>query len=285
MIQKNIHWYPGHMKKAWHQVQERLAQVDVVIEVVDARAIPTSRYQALEISSKQFRILLIVKEDLADPHVTAQWVTKLKEVGLPLLHGNLHHRRIGKVVLDKIKEVAKPLHLKQISKGMKPQPIKVMIVGVPNVGKSTLINNLANKQKVNTENRPGSTRGQQWIALDKDVLLLDTPGVLPPVYTTDVQGMHLALIHAIRLDILPLDDLGSYLFTMMHRDYPQLLAQYVKQSVETKEELLRSLAKLRGMKQLHDTDDLERAQLAFIQDWQRGKIGAMSLETPYALNT
>lgn len=279
MNQKNIHWYPGHMKKAWNQVQERLALVDIVIEVVDARALYSTRYQAMNLTPKQHRLVLVVKEDLADPVKTKQAIALMQEVQTKVHSVNLTKRSVGAKIIDQILQTGSEIHQKQIKKGMKPQPLKVMIVGVPNVGKSTLINNLANKHKVATENRPGSTRGQQWIIIHPLILLLDTPGVLPPIYPNEEHGFHLALIHAIRLDILPIETIAEYLHLHLVKHYPQLLEAYIGKPFASIQQTWIDLSTKRGMLALNGNYDFNRAQLAFVQDFQRGKIGRITLET------
>jgi ribosome biogenesis GTPase A len=278
MNQKNIHWYPGHMKKAWNQVQERLALVDIVIEVVDARALHSTRYQAMALTPKQHRLVLVVKEDLADPIETKLAIQAMQHTQTKVHSVNLTKRSVGAKIIDQILATGAELHQKQITKGMKPQPLKVMIVGVPNVGKSTLINNLANKHKVATENRPGSTRGQQWIVIHPLILLLDTPGVLPPFYPNEEHGFHLALIHAIRLDILPIEMIADYLHHHLHQYYPKLLETYIGKPIVSLQQTWLDLAAKRGMLGLHGQYDIQRAHLAFVQDFQRGKIGRVTLE-------
>ena len=279
MNQKNIHWYPGHMKKAWNQVQERLALVDIVIEVVDARALHSTRYQAMTLTAKQHRLVLVVKEDLADPIKTKQAIQRMEKEQTKVHSVNLTKRSVGAKIIDQILQTGSEIHQKQIKKGMKPQPLKVMIVGVPNVGKSTLINNLANKHKVATENRPGSTRGQQWIVIHPLILLLDTPGVLPPFYPNEEHGLHLALIHAIRLDILPIETIADYLQGFLIKHYPSLLEGYIGKPNVNIQQTWIDLSIKRGMLGLNGQYDISRAQLAFVQDFQRGKIGRITLET------
>jgi ribosome biogenesis GTPase A len=278
MNQKNIHWYPGHMKKAWNQVQERLALVDIVIEVVDARALHSTRYQAMALTPKQHRLVLVVKEDLADPVQTKLAIQAMQQTQTKVHSVNLTKRSVGAKIIDQILATGAELHQKQIKKGIKPQPLKVMIVGVPNVGKSTLINNLANKHKVATENRPGSTRGQQWIVIHPLILLLDTPGVLPPFYPNEEHGLHLALIHAIRLDILPIEMIADYLHHHLYQHYPQLLEAYIGKPIVSLQQTWLDLSAKRGMLGLHGQFDIQRAHLAFVQDFQRGKIGRVTLE-------
>ena len=278
MNQKNIHWYPGHMKKAWHQVQERLALVDIVIEVVDARALNSTRYQDLPLTPKQHRMVLVVKDDLADPVKTKLAIKQMESSQTKVQSVNLTKRHVGVHIVNQILKTGEALHQKQKDKGMKPQPLKVMIVGVPNVGKSTLINNLANKHKVATENRPGSTRGQQWIIIHPLILLLDTPGVLPPFYPSEQHGLHLALIHAIRLDILPIETIADYLHQHLLAHYPHLLEAYIGQPIVNAQQSWVDLCKKRGMLTRQGKFDTDRAHLAFVQDFQRGKIGRVTLE-------
>jgi len=276
---QGIHWYPGHMKKAWNNIQASLKLVDVVIEVVDARALRTTRYQALQTRTTLKHLLVINKADLADAAMTQLWVDVFTKQG----HAVVVHDDNDKLFLKQFHRVMKDLTVnlqaQHIKKGMKPQRIKAMIVGVPNVGKSTLINLLSGQHKVKTENRPGSTRGQQWITVEQAFLLMDTPGVLPPTYDQVDQGMHLALIQAIKLDILPLQQLAEYCFVFFQSFYPSLLKPYRYKPDMPAHAFFAQLARQRGL--LHRGEPaMEKSYHRFIRDVQDGLLGRFTFEKP-----
>ena len=278
---QGIHWYPGHMKKAWNLIQASIKLVDVVIEVVDARALVTTRYQALQKRALLKHLLVINKADLADPIVTQKWVDFYRLQGLAVVVHDQDNARFLHAFHRAIKDLTQTLEEDSIKKGMKPQRIKAMIVGVPNVGKSTLINLLSGQRKVKTENRPGSTRGQQWITIANTFLLMDTPGVLPPVYDKPDQGMHLALIQAIKLDILPLQMLADYCFEFFQKHYPSLLKPYQVPATMDAHGFFEALARHRGL--LHRGEPVfDKSYHRFIRDVQDGSIGRCSFEHPPA---
>lgn len=283
MNQKQTHWYPGHMHKAIQSIHEKIAWIDLLVVVVDARAIDPSRL--LPLQTKKPILYVLTKDDLADPTATKQSVETLRKAGHSWVVslGKTPKSRLG--ILQGLKQMGEPLWLKQEKKGVKRQPLKVMVTGVPNVGKSTLINLLAKHQRVATENRPGSTRGQQWIKLDDDLVMLDTPGILPPRFDQQESSIQLALIGAMPLQQLPLDLLAHYLYQTLMKRYPQAFqALHVNIPFEAAA-FFNMLGRKRGwIKQ--DQVDLERVYFDFIKAFQDGKLGRFSLPSPtHELNT
>lgn len=276
----NIHWFPGHMKKALNQIKERIKLVDVIIEIVDARIPYSSLNPYLEeaISNKP-RFLIMSKEDLADPIESVKWKTYFTNKGYKVVSLNLTKRDINKVVAAKIDEIALSKKEYYMKRGMKPQPIKTMIIGVPNVGKSTLINKLANRKAAGVENRPGFTRSQQWIKVKDNFYLLDTPGVLPMNYENQENAAKVGLTGAIREDILPKSLLVEILLDHFKAHYPDALKGRFNLEIinRSKEDILLDIAKLRGLKKGPDFD-LEKAEVLLLKEFKDGTLGRFSLD-------
>ena len=189
-----IHWFPGHMKKALNEIENKTKVVDIVIELIDSR-IPISSlnpYFEARIKNKP-KMLVLTKTDLADKESLGFFVNKLEQDGYIVVAGNLNEKSTVEKIKLSIKKLTKNLHEKWIKKGMKPQPVRAMIIGVPNVGKSTLINKLAKRKAAGVENKPGFTRSEQWVRVDNDFILLDTPGVLPYNYENKENAVKIAL--------------------------------------------------------------------------------------------
>ena len=204
----NIHWFPGHMSKALREVEEKIKMMDVVIELFDARAPLSSINEQLEeVSKNKKKLYLISKSDLADPVQTDKWAEHFKNANSEVVVVNLLNKNTFDIISKAVIKLGKAKWDKDIARGMKPQPIRTMIIGIPNVGKSSLINLLAKRKAAGVQNRPGYTRGEQWIKVNKDFLLLDTPGILPMNYENKQKAANLALIGSIREEILPNTDL------------------------------------------------------------------------------
>ena len=211
-MSQQIHWFPGHMKKALNNISEKIKLVDVVIEILDARAPASSINPDLEKTIKNKKRLAVVsKADLADPVQTKLWAEELKKEFDGFVILNLTDPKSTKILSSEVSKLGKEKHEKEIAKGMKPQPIKAMIIGVPNVGKSSLINRIANRKAAGVQNKPGYTRGEQFIKVSNDFILLDTPGILPMNYEDKNKAINLALLGSVREEILPNEDLSLYL--------------------------------------------------------------------------
>lgn len=224
MQQKNIHWFPGHMKKALDEIEQRLKIVDVIIEIVDARAPLSSRNRHLyKLTEQKKRLIVVSKGDLADLKQTNVLLLHLKKDNNSIVLLNLNDNKAINVISKEVFDLGKEKREKELKKGMKPQPIRAMIIGIPNVGKSTLINRLSKRNAASVQNTPGHTKAQQWIKVNKDFELLDTPGVLPPNYDDSLTSMHLSLIGSIKDNILPLDELCSYLYDFLNVNYKDTL--------------------------------------------------------------
>ncbi len=280
MPANNVHWFPGHMKKALVEIEEKIKLVDVVIELFDARAPLSSQNPYLEkaLANKK-KLVLMTKSDLADPNETKLWSEKLKSKYDYLLVMNLTENKIGDALNKAIFELGKAKRQKEISRGMKPQPIKTMIVGIPNVGKSSLINKLAKRKAAGVQNKPGFTRGEQFIKVNQDFILLDTPGILPMNYDDQAKSINLALIGCVKEDILPNHILVESLLKILKRNYPSSLKErYDIEEITTPEEVLKQIADRRKLVDSNGQLDLVRAESLLLKEFKDGKLGRITLE-------
>lgn len=278
-MEKNIHWFPGHMKKALNEIEEKVKLIDVVIEILDARAPLASMNPFLEsrIINKP-HLIVISKSDLADPLENEKWLSYFKSKGYAVIIGDLKDRNIIRVISKELVVLSSAKREKEARRGMKPQPIKSMIVGIPNVGKSTLINKIAKRPSAGVENRPGFTRAEQWIKVDKDFMLLDTPGVLPMNYDSQEEAAKLALIGSIREDILPYDILVNNLLKFLKQYYPNSLKErFGVNEIKDDDTVINEICIKRGLLSSGQLD-FQRGRVLLIKEFKDGLLGRMSLE-------
>ena len=273
-----IQWYPGHMAKARRQVTEKLKMVDVVFELVDARIPFSSRNPVLDdIIQQKPRVLILNKSDLADRQKTKQWVSYFKEQGIPAVPINAQEGKGIKEITKAAQKLMQPKFDRLTEKGMKPRPIRAMSIGIPNVGKSTLINRLVKKNIAKTGNKPGVTKAQQWLKLGKEIELLDTPGILWPKFEEKEVGEKLALTGAIKDSLLHLDDIALYGLKKLKEEYPDALMRRYQLSIEelalSEPDLLLLITEKRGF-----IDDYERAGEMIITEIRTGKVGRFTLD-------
>ena len=278
-MSQQIHWFPGHMKKALNNISEKIKLVDVVIEILDARAPASSINPDLEKTIKNKKRLAVVsKADLADPAQTKLWAEELKKEFDGFVILNLTDPKSTKILSHEVSKLGKEKHEKEIAKGMKPQPIKTMIIGVPNVGKSSLINRIANRKAAGVQNKPGYTRGEQFIKVSNDFILLDTPGVLPMNYEDKKVATHLALIGSVREDILPNGELVKSLLYILRDFYPGALKdRYGIEIIGDDQEVLKQIAIRRGLKTGGNLD-IEKAEITLLKDFKDGRLGLITLD-------
>ena len=270
-----IHWFPGHMKKALNEIEAKIKLVDIVIEILDSRAPLSSINPEFEkrVQNKK-RIFVLSKSDLADPAETKKWEEYFKKSVDSLLILNLNEQKSCQIISNEVKRLGEEKHAKERAKGMKPQPLKTMIIGIPNVGKSSLINRLAKRSAAGVQNKPGYTRGEQFIKVNNDFILLDTPGILPMNYDDKTKAINLALLGSIREEILPNEELSLYLVKYLKKFYPEALKErFGIVEIGEFEEVIKEICSRRGL-----LNDYERAYSLLLKEFKDGKLGRISLE-------
>ncbi|MBA4536206.1 ribosome biogenesis GTPase YlqF [Bacillus aquiflavi] len=278
-----IQWFPGHMAKARREVTEKLKLIDIIFELVDARIPYSSRNPMIdEIIQHKPRIILLNKADIADREYTKQWIEYFNHQGMKALAINSQTGTGLKEIVNAAKELLNEKFARLKAKGVKPRPIRAMIVGIPNVGKSTLINRLANKNIAKTGNTPGVTKAQQWIKVGKELELLDTPGILWPKFEEEEVGLKLALTGAIKDTILNLQDVALYGLTFLEREYPERLKKrYQLQENPTSISMLYDhIGLLRGCLMAGGEINYDKVTEHIIKDIRGGKLGTLTFEKP-----
>ncbi|MDN6731367.1 MAG: ribosome biogenesis GTPase YlqF [Atopostipes suicloacalis] len=276
-----IQWYPGHMAKATRQLKEKLPLVDIVFELVDARIPDASRNPVLkEITENKKSILILMKPDLADPKITKEWIEYYEEKGMKAITFNGKSDRDLPKIINAAKDVLSEKAAKRESKGLVEKAMRAVTVGVPNVGKSTLINRFAGKNLARTGNRPGMTQSQQWIKYKKEIELLDIPGILWPKFEEALVGEKLALTGAIKDKIFHLDDISLFGIDYIVKHYPGALSDRYHFSKDLEKELtgpdlLLLITEKRGY-----FDDYERGAEMLLHELRNGILGRMSFEQP-----
>ncbi len=278
----NFQWYPGHMTKAKRQMQEDIKLIDLVIEIVDARIPFSSRNPDIdELGKNKYRLILMNKSDLADKKATEKWSAYFKSKGYFVVSLDARSKNGMKAITDIIMEACKEKIERDLKRGIKNRPVRAMVVGIPNVGKSTFINSYAGKACAKTGNKPGVTKGKQWIRLNKNVELLDTPGILWPKFEDQMVGLRLALIGSIKDEILNIDELAVELIKYLIQAYPGVLAErYSIEEVEDTTEVLYGIAKSRNCLKQGNELDYSKAAILLIDDFRSGKLGKLTLELP-----
>ena len=275
-----IHWFPGHMNKALHEVEEKIKLVDVVVELLDARAPLSSINEQLEktIGQKK-KVIVLSKPDLADPVQNDKWKEYFKKEGNLVLVLNLTNPNSVKEISTAINTLGQEKWAKQKAKGMKPQPIRTMILGIPNVGKSSLINRIAKRSAAGVQNKPGYTRGEQWIKVSNEFLLLDTPGILPMSYENQKKAINLALLGAVKEDILPKTDLVESLLKILKEKYPQSLKErFGIEEINSQEEVVKAISIKRGAIKNNGEIDVSKCENLLLKEFKDGLLGRMTLE-------
>ncbi len=278
----NIQWYPGHMTKAKRMMQEDIKLIDIVIELLDARVPFSSRNPDIDsLANNKFRLVLLNKCDLADNRVNEKWEDYFKERGIMVVTINARDGQGMKVITAKIQEACKEKIERDRRRGIINRPIRAMIVGIPNVGKSTFINTYAKKACTKVGNKPGVTKGKQWIRINKNVELLDTPGILWPKFEDETVGEHLAFIGSINDEILQKVELACNLITFLKSDYPGILtARYQVEEEQDAAGILQMIAEKRGCLMKGNEYDQEKAAGILLEEFRNGRLGKISIEQP-----
>lgn len=276
----NINWFPGHMTKAKREMQEKLKMVDMVIECRDARIPYSSKNPLLEeIIQQKPRLILLTKIDKADPVRTKEWIDCLSNDTTQVLAVNVLKDNVVSLITTASQECMKAMIERQKRRGINPRAIRAMVVGIPNVGKSTLINRIANKKAVQAADRPGVTRSLTWVKVTKGLELLDTPGVLWPKFEDEHVGMCLAVTGAIRDEILPLEEVCAYAMRHLIQYYPQQLKErFDVEIVDDPYVMIERIAARRGFIKANNQLDMDRAIQRFLRDIRDDFVGRITWE-------
>ncbi len=279
---KQIQWFPGHMAKARRLIEEKLPIIDIVYELLDARIPESSRNPMLgDIIKNKPKLVILNKSDLADETKTKEWVLKYEKQGINCVAVNSLTGNALNIVYKKTLEILKPLIEKEAKKGMKARSYRAIVIGIPNVGKSQFINNLAEKNKVKTGNIPGVTKVQSYIRTKKDLLLLDNPGVLWPKFENEEVSFNLALLGSIKDDILPLDEVCIYGIKFLAKHYPNKLKERYGIIIEKEIdpiEIMDQIGLRRGCKISGGGIDYDRVINLFLYDLRNFKLGRITFE-------
>ena len=278
----HFQWYPGHMTKAKRMMQENIKLIDLVIELVDARVPLSSRNPDIdELGKNKARLVLLNKSDLAEEKWNDAWAEYFKAKGYSVVKVNSKKGGGIKSIQGVIQEACKEKIERDRKRGILNRPVRAMVVGIPNVGKSTFINALAGKAAAKTGNKPGVTKGKQWIRLNKNVELLDTPGILWPKFEDQQVGLKLAFIGSIKDEILNTEELAAELITFMNQNYPGVLEE--KYTITVDEDpyvMLHEIAKSRHCLVRGNELDTEKAAILLMDDFRNGRLGRLTVEYP-----
>lgn len=281
--QMNIQWYPGHMTKTRRQMESDLKQVDAVCEVVDARIPISSRNPDIDsICGTKPRMIVLNRQDLADPDVTAKWIRYFRNKGMAAIATDCKSRKGISEFQPAVRSLLAEKLERNAARGMN-RPIRIMIVGIPNVGKSTLINQISGRKGAKAENRPGVTRGKQWVTVDNGLLLLDTPGILWPKFEDPDVGMKLAYTGAVKENIIDIEELACHFMERLCKYYPEAVS--ARYGIDIPEnapgyELLEIAGKKRGYLLSGGEINTERMAKVLLDEYRLAKLGRFTLEMP-----
>ena len=275
-----INWYPGHMTKAVRQMKEDIKLIDLVIELLDARIPLSSRNPDIDdLGKNKARLVLLNKSDLADETDNNKWIQYFKDKGIIALKINSKNKQGIKEINNAVQIACKEKIERDKKRGIINRPVRAMVVGIPNVGKSTFINAYAGRAAVKTGNKPGVTKGKQWIKLNKNLELLDTPGILWPKFDNQTIGMHLAFIGSINDNILDVTELAYQLVKLLATTYPKVVVERYKiEGHEDPLQVMYQVAEVRGCKLKGNQPDLEKTSKIIMDDFRAGKLGRITLD-------
>ena len=277
-----VQWYPGHMTKAKRMMQENIKLIDLVIELVDARAPLSSKNPDIdELGKNKFRLILLNKADLASENGNALWTKYFEDIGYFVVKINSRSGAGMKQISATIMEACKEKIERDRKRGILNRPIRAMVVGIPNVGKSTFINSFAGRAAAKTGNKPGVTKGAQWIRLNKQVELLDTPGILWPKFEDQAVGVKLAMLGSVNDEILNIDELSIELIKLLEEYFPEVICE--RYQIEKQEEplkVLEEIARVRACLLKGNELDISKAANILMDDFRSGRLGKLTLEFP-----
>lgn len=280
----NIQWYPGHMTKTRRRMEEDLKLVDAVCEILDARIPISSRNPDIDVlCGSKPRMVVLNRIDMADPAMVRNWFAYFKSKGMAVLETDCKSRKGINGFVPAVRTLLAEKLRRYAEKGQAGRPLKLMVVGIPNVGKSTFINQIAGRKGAKAENRPGVTRGAQRITVDQGLLLLDTPGILWPKFEDPEVGVRLAYTGAVKDDVLDVESLACHLMEMLWRRYPEAVRQRYKIELADNApgyELLEAAGRKRGYLVSGGEVDLERMARVLLEEYRSCKLGRFTLETP-----
>ena len=275
-----INWYPGHMTKAVRQMKEDIKLIDLVIELLDARIPLSSRNPDIDdLGKNKARLVLLNKSDLADETDNNKWIQYFKDKGIIALKINSKNKQGIKEINNAVQIACKEKIERDKKRGIINRPVRAMVVGIPNVGKSTFINAYAGRAAAKTGNKQGVTKGKQWIKLNKNLELLDTPGILWPKFDNQTIGMHLAFIGSINDNILDVTELAYQLVKLLATTYPKVVVERYKiEGHEDPLQVMYQVAEVRGCKLKGNQPDLEKTSKIIMDDFRAGKLGRITLD-------
>lgn len=283
----DLHWYPGHMTKAVRQMKEDIKLIDVVIELVDARIPMSSRNPDIDsLAANKSRVIVLNKADLADDRATDEWVKHFESKGLIAVKLNSKNGNGIKQVKDAIAKAAETKMARDRARGILNRPVRAIVGGIPNVGKSTFINSFAGRAVTKTGNKPGVTKGKQWIRLNKQVELLDTPGILWPKFEDKKTAEHLAFIGSIKDEVIEKRELAIKFISELEGRYEGLLAEYYgfevfersESEIEISIQILGLIAEKRALIKKGGEADMDKASILILDDFKNGRLGKITLE-------
>ncbi|MEF2594835.1 MAG: ribosome biogenesis GTPase YlqF [Lachnospiraceae bacterium] len=278
----NYQWYPGHMTKAKRMMQEDIKLIDLVIEIIDARVPLSSRNPDIdELGKNKARLIILNKSDLADEKKNDAWAAWFQGKGCFTAKVNARSGAGMKKIQDTIQEACKEKIERDRKRGIMNRPVRAMVVGIPNAGKSTFINTLAGKACAKTGNKPGVTKGKQWIRLNKNIELLDTPGILWPKFEDQLVGLKLAVVGSIKDELLQSEELAMWLIAYLRKEYAGLLTErYQIEEDGTDLEILERIAQSRGCRLKGNLPDYPKTAALIVEDFRSGRLGRITLERP-----
>ena len=284
MGEMNIQWYPGHMTKTRRMMEADLKLVDAVCEILDARIPQASRNPDIDaICGAKPRLVILNRIDIADPVMTARWADWFRAQGMEVIQTDCKSRKGINSFVPAVRRLLTEKLQRYAARGQTGRPLKLMIVGIPNVGKSTFINQIAGRKGAKAENRPGVTRGKQWVTVDQGLLLLDTPGILWPKFDDPQVGLRLAYTGAVKDDVFDVEELACELMSLLWRQYPQALESRYRLTgtpEQTGWELLQQAARTRGFLLARGELNTERMARVLLEEYRSGKLGKFTLEQP-----